>query len=121
MRTARQEGKGNIGCLIGLVVFALIVVIAINAVPVKIAVAEFKDEATRLAEQAALPTNTDAKILEKLLLKAQELKLPVGKEQIAIRRGSESVDIEYKFTTTLDLLVVKRDWVVDEKINRPLF
>lgn len=121
MNRLRQRGAGNVGCLLGLVLFAVAVVIAIKVIPIKVAVSEFKDFTVKEAEQASLPRHTDEVIIAAMLQKAQQLKLPVGKEQIQIRRDQAMIYIEYKFRIILNLTLTKYNWDVSEKVERNLF
>jgi hypothetical protein len=121
MKRLTERGDSNIGCLVGLVVLAVAVVVAIKIIPVKISVAEFKDFIVRQAEQASLPRHDDEVIATALLRKAQELRLPIGKEQIKVWRSDSMVYVEVKYRVVLNLLVTNYNWNIEEKVERNLF
>jgi hypothetical protein len=121
MRTSTQRGGGNIGCVVGIVLLVVAVVIAMKVIPSRVAVAEMEDFCERQAEQASLPRFTDDAIRENLLKKAKELNLPIDTEAIHVSRGQERVKIEVKYRVVLNLLVTNYDWDVEHKIDRTLF
>jgi hypothetical protein len=121
MKRTGQRGESNIGCLVGLVLLAVAVVIAIKIIPVKIDVAEFKDFMVRQAEQASLPRHDDETISNALVRKAMELKLPIGKEQIKVWRNDSMVYVEVKYRVILNLVVTTYKWDIEERVERNLF
>ena len=50
----RERGAGNLGCIIGLALVVVVVLIGVNVVPVRISVAELQDFCEKEAERAAM-------------------------------------------------------------------
>lgn len=121
--TRRSEfGKGNMGCLVGLVILAIAVVLAMKVMPTRVAVAELEDFAKGLAERASLrPYTDDQRIVDEIVIKAQKEHLPFTKENVKVWRNQAEVFVEIKYTVPLDLLVTEYKWNVEHKINRVLF
>jgi hypothetical protein len=117
----REIGGGNVGCVISLALLVIAVLIAMKVIPVRVAVAELQDYCEREAETASLPRNTDAKIADEILIKAQQENLPVAKEDIKVWRDSSMMHVEVKYRVVLDLLVYKYNWDVEHKVDRTLF
>jgi len=122
MARRSEFGKGNTGCFVGVVILAIGIVLAMKIVPQRIAVAEVEDFAKGLAEKASLrPYTSDARIVDEILIKAQQAHLPVTKENIKVWRNQAEVFVEMKYTVDLDLIVTDYKWNVEHKINRILF
>jgi hypothetical protein len=121
MANRRETGAGNIGCIISLAVLAVAVIIAMKVIPTRIAVAELQDYCERAVEQASLPRNTDQKIADEILIKAQQENLPVRKEDIKVWRDGSMAHCEVKYRVVLDLVVYKYDWDVEHKVDRTQF
>jgi hypothetical protein len=117
----RERGAGNLGCILGLALVAVVVVIGVNVVPVRIAVAELQDFCEKEAERASMPRNTDEKMAQAIFQKAVEERLAVHKENIKVWRDTGQVHVEVKYRVVLDLLVYKYDWDVEHKVERTLF
>jgi hypothetical protein len=116
-----ERGAGNLGCVVGIAILAVVVIIAMKVIPVRVAVAELQDYCERQAETASLPRNSDAKIADEILIKAQQNNLPVSKEDIKVWRDTSMEHIEVKYRVVLDLLVYKYNWDVEHKVDRTLF
>ncbi len=121
MQVASQRGKGNVGCLVGLLVLALAVVVAMKVVPAKVAVAELKEFCERQAESASLPRNTDEAITNAILAKAKALNLPLKAEDLRVWRDGTNVHVELKYRVVVELPFYTYNWDVQEKIERVLF
>ncbi len=121
MARRHERGAGHVGCVIGLLVLAVAVVVLVKAVPVKLAVAELKDTAVREAESASLPKHDDGYIRGQVMIKAQQSGLPCGVEQIKVWRDTSQIHVEYAFTVPIDFPFYTYQWRVEEKIERVLF
>jgi hypothetical protein len=119
MTRRRERGEGNVGCIIGLVILAVAVVLGMKIIPQRIAVAELQDFCEKTADQAF--RMQDDKIAYEVLTKAQLEHLPVGKENIKVWRNQAEVFIEVRYTVKLDLLVTDYLWNVEHMVSRPLF
>ncbi len=116
-----QRGKGNVGCIVGLLVLVVAVVVAMKAVPVKVAVAEMQEFCERQAEGASLPRNTDEAIENAILAKAKSLNLPLKAEDLKVWRDGTNVHVEAKYRVVIEFPFYTYNWDVSHKVERVLF
>lgn len=119
--TRPARGAANIGCIIWLAVLGLIGYGIYKIVPVKVVNSQFFDF---LQEEAAFGSIKSVGQLEhEILAKARELALPVGKDELTIRKTRESITIEAHYEITVDFFngAYKYVWKFDPVVSRPLF
>ena len=120
-RSRANRGSANVGCIVWLVILAFVGYVLYKVVPVKIASSEFYDV---MQEQAAFGSIKDVKFIEfEILRKAEELKIPVKKDNLKITRSREMITVEAHYTVTIDFFngAYKYDWKFDPIVQRPLF
>jgi len=120
-RTRGIRGAANVGCIIWLVILALVGYVLYKVVPVKVASAEFFDT---MQEQASFGSIKDPKFIEyEILKKAEELQLPIKKEQLKITKIRESIKVEAHYEVTIEFFggSYKYVWKFDPVVIRPLF
>lgn len=122
MRGRRQErGKTSFGCIVWLIIVALVGYFLWKVVPVKVATSTFHDVMT---EQAAFGSIKSVPQIEyEILRRARELNIPVTKENLKITRVRESIKIEAHYTITLEFFggAYTYVWRFDPLVERPLF
>ena len=122
MRRSRGiRGAANIGCIVWLVILGFVGYILWKVVPVKIATSEFYDT---MQEQAAFGSIKDQKFIEyEILKKAEELQLPVKKENLKISKAREAMTVEAHYEITIEFFggAYKYLWKFDPVVTRPLF
>lgn len=123
MVQARGGGRRgtNVGCIMWLALLAVVGYIMWKVVPVKIATSEFYDA---MQEQASFGSIKDVKFIEfEILRKAEQLKLPVTKENLKITKSREAITVEAHYTITIDFFngAYKYVWKFDPVVIRPLF
>ena len=123
MVQARGGGRrsANLGCMVWLVLLGLVGYLMWKVVPVKIATSEFYDT---MQEQASFGSIKDVKFIEyEILRKAEQLKLPVTKDNLKITKARESITVEAHYTITIDFFngAYKYVWKFDPVVSRPLF
>jgi hypothetical protein len=122
MRSTRaSRGAANFGCIVWLVIVILVGYVLYKVVPVKIATSEFYDT---MQEQAAFGSIKDPKFIEfEILRKADELKLPVKKDNLKITKSMQQITVEAHYAVTIDFFggAYKYVWKFDPVITRPLF
>ena len=122
MRPSRgNRGGANVGCIVWLIILGFVGYILYKVVPVKIASSEFYDV---MQEQAAFGSIKDLKFIEfEILRKAEELKLPIKKDQLKIVRSREAITVEAHYEVTIDFFngAYKYDWKFDQIVQRPTF
>lgn len=121
MNRRHLAGKGVIGCLVALVLVAVVATIAYKVIPKRIAVAELQDYCEEQAERASLPEYNDEAITTNLLEKAKKLDLPVGAENVQINRESGLIHVLIKYTIPLRFPGYTYRWDVTHNVERVLF
>jgi hypothetical protein len=120
-RTWGTRGAANIGCIIWLVILGFVGYVLYKVVPVKIASSEFFDT---MQEQASFGSIKDPKFIEyEILKKAEELQLPIKKEQLKITKVRETIRVECHYEIEIDFFggFYKYLWKFDPVVERPLF
>ncbi len=121
MTKRHERGAGTIGCVLGLLVLAVVVVMLVKAIPVRVAVAELKDTAVKEAESASMPRHDDGYVRGQIIIMAQKKGLPFGEDQVKVWRDTAQVHVEYAFTVPIEFPFYTYQWHVEEKIERVLF
>ena len=104
-----ETGGSKLAPLIYLLAAALVLYVFIKVIPPYMDYYSMDDEAAQEVRMAAI--NPDAVILDDLYRKAQELKLPIDKDDIALTHTDGSVTVDMKWTTEVDFgHVFKRDF-----------
>ena len=121
MATRRREaGTGRVGCAIWLGLLAITIIVAAKVVPVKIKTSSFYDAMQEQAQFGSI--KGDAAIQAELFRKAQELQLPLKKEDIKVRRDMSYVYVEVHYVMPIDFPIYGTYiWHEDDVVNRPLF
>lgn len=115
------SGKGNLGCVLWLIVVVAVGHILWKVVPVKIKTSEFYDV---MQEQAAFGSiKSEQQIAYEILRRAQEIGVPVTKENFKIVRTREAVVVEAHYEIPLEFFggLYKFVWKFDPVISRPTF
>jgi len=121
MRRRAERGKTSFGCIVWVVIVALVSYFLYKVVPVKVATSTFHDVMT---EQASFGSIKGVPQIEyEILRRAQELEIPVTKENLKITKVRESIKIEAHYTITIDFFggAYKYVWKFDPVVERPLF
>ena len=120
-RTRSSRGAGNIGCVLWVVVIVLVGHVLWKVVPVKVRTSTFYDT---MQEQAAFGSIKSIQAIEwEILRRAEELRIPVTKENLKITRARNAVIVEAHYTITIEFFggAYKYVWKFDEVVERPTF
>ena len=120
-RSRSVRGAANVGCIVWLVILGVVGYVLYKVVPVKIATSEFYDV---MQEQASFGSIKDVKFIEfEILRKAQELQIPVTKDNLKITRSREALTVEAHYEITIDFFngAYKYVWKFDPVVVRPTF
>jgi hypothetical protein len=120
-RARAMRGKTNIGCIVWLAIVFLVGYSLYKVLPVKIATSTFYDA---MQEQASFGSIKGLPQIEYAILqKAQELRLPIGKENLIVKRSKQEITIEAHYEITIDFFngLYKYVWKFDPVVSRPLF
>jgi type III secretion system FlhB-like substrate exporter len=119
-RPRRERGEGRTGCILWLAFAGLVAYVLILAVPAKVAIGQFVDAMQEEATFAASRGN--AQITQELMEKADELKIPLKKEELLVTRTRESITIEVHTVLPVPFFGGLWTWVmpIDRVVGRPL-
>ena len=119
-RRNAERGEGNLGCIVWLLVLGLAVMIAVKAIPVKMASAELYD----YMEEAARSTgvNTTAEEVSKAILqRAADLKLPLTKEGLTVVRDGDRLRMRAEYVVPVEFPGYTYNWHFLHEMDRPIF
>lgn len=114
-----QKGEGQVGCLVGLVLLLAGLFVAYKMIPIKVKAAEMRQEVVDEAKAAG--QHDDRQILETLVSKGEELKLPVTPEDIEINRSAGSIRVEVRYTVPVEFPGYVYRWNFHHKAENPIF
>ena len=114
-----EKGEGRIGCIFWSVMGILFVVVAIKAVPVKIASMKLEDHMQELAmTQGKRGADFHQNSIYKM---AQHLELDIQRKQIKVKKYPERLVIDVNFVAPLDILGFKYDWNIHLHLDRDIY
>ncbi len=115
-----ERGEGRSGTMFALLVLGLAIYLGVKILPVMVRSYEFRDY---LEEQArfASARNTDDEVRDRVFNKADELELPVKRENVKVNRTRHKIDINVKYTVQIETPVYTYDWIFNAKESAPLF
>lgn len=110
-RLGSQRGEGKAGCLFWILVLMVIALAASRIVPVKIATMQLEDH---MKDLPALYPRKDQAFYEKSIRdRGRELGLEIPRERIKVRKQTERVIMDVRFTVPLDFVAFQHDWNVE--------
>jgi hypothetical protein len=119
------QGKGNLGCLLGLLILAALGYAIYQFAPPYISHYQLQDamkEIATLSAAGVLPhkgnasnrsIGTISEIQEAVLVKARELEVPLEKGSILVRREGDVVFISVNYTVPMNLLFTVYNYKFD--------
>jgi hypothetical protein len=120
-RTRGIRGAASFGCIVWLVLLAVIGYALYKIVPVKVASSAFADF---LQEESSFGSiKSVPQIQAEILAKAREMSIPVNKDNLTIKKTRESITIEAHYEMTIDFFngAYKYVWKFDPVYTRPIF
>jgi len=115
------RGAASFGCIVWLVLLAVIGYALYKIVPVKVASSAFADF---LQEESSFGSiKSVPQIQAEILAKAKEMSIPVNKDNLTIKKTRESITIEAHYEMTIDFFngAYKYVWKFDPVYTRPIF
>lgn len=103
----KARGGSKVQLILGLLITAAIILGAVRLVPVYANSFEFKDAIRSQAKFADVERKTPEAIREALYKKAQDLDLPVTREQIQVTPQRTGVEIRVRYQVPVDLIVYR--------------
>jgi len=119
MNHRRQLGEGQLGCIVGLLVFIAAIFVAYKLIPIKVKAAELRQEIVDEAKSAGMRKNPA--IEANILRKAEELGLPLEKQNLSISRGNNTIKIDAKYTVVVEFPGYTYVWNFHHKAENPIF
>jgi hypothetical protein len=118
-RNRRERGEGNFGCLIGIVVLLIAALIAYKLIPIKVKTADMRD--TVMDEARSAGAHKDGQIRAAILNKAKQLNLPIGDENVKVRRQSGIIYVDVEYTVPVEFPGYTYNWHFRHKTDNPIF
>lgn len=114
-----QRGEGMFGCILWALVLAVAVMIAWEAVPVKVASAKLYDF---MEDTARFPgKRSEATIKKEILAQAKELDLPVEAEDVEVQKSKDRIKMKVEYTVPLEFPGYTYQWNFEHVVDRPIF
>lgn len=114
-----SRGEGKLGCIMYSLVFFAVIMVAYNFIPMKIATMQLEDH---MKELAMHEPRKDEKFFRKSILeRADELRLPVEKKHIKVKKSTKRVVMDVNFPIVIDLMVTDYRWDVKLHLDREIF
>lgn len=121
MRDRRSEkGEGRVSFFITLALFGVGVFLAVKIVPVRIDAYEFRDVLRDEARQAVV-IKDDREIARRIMETAQEMELPLERENLSIKRSQREIVIKATYEKPIDLKLTTYTYRFDGESRSPLF
>jgi len=114
-----QAGDTKLGCIVWLIIMAVLTVALWQIVPAKMKSAELYDYIT---DQARLAQRTSHEQLKKKILKkANDLGIQLRQENIQVTGGREQISIHCTYTIPIELPGYTYNWDFEHSIDEQLY
>ncbi len=102
-----MRGGGKLNMLLALAITAILVLSAWRIIPVYVKSYQFQDEIRSKCKFAPVDRKSPETVKEELLRFAQELGLPVAREQLQVNAlGPSGIRVNVKYTVPVDLILL---------------
>ena len=119
LRNRRERGEGQFGCLVGLVFLLIAGLIAYKMIPIKVKAADLRE--TIVDESKSAGQHKDPQIRRQILVKAEQLQLPVTDDDIVINRTSGNIQMRVSYTVPVDFPGYTYQWHFKVETDNPVF
>ncbi len=114
-----QRGEGMFGLLIGLGLLFVAVTAGIKIIPLHIRGAEMFDAMNEAANFGGLkPVD---KLRDELLMKAQEIRVPVKPQDVNVIRNGGYINVQVKYQETVEVFTYSYVYNFDKKVEKLVF
>ena len=103
MSRAGERGAIRLKSLLTLAVIAAVIYVSVKVVPVYIDSYEFHDALKQEARFAAIQRKSEEEVRDNVYKKAQDLGLPLRREDIKVRKSRDGFFIEVKYSVDVVL------------------
>jgi phage-related protein len=104
-----SEGKGHLGCVVSILLFAAAIFVSIKLGPVYYQNFNLESEAKNEVSRAGARYIDDETIVSQLMTIAQKNELTLDRKNIKIYRHANQVTIEINYSVPVDFLVFQHD------------
>ena len=116
---SRQAGQGKIGCILWLLAVGITAMIAFKMIPIKVKTSELHDFMIEQAKFSGYAPSED--IAKRILLRAQELELPLDEDSIKVEKVRERIQMEATYTVPVQFPGYTYYWKFHHMVDRPIF
>jgi len=116
-----ERGDVPLGCIVGLIVLGIALMIGLKVVPLMIRVGDLQNTVQSLADRSGRIDYNNKRITHDILVQAQKSDLPITKKDIKIERNKAYTKIWVNFTVPIDFVVYTYVWDKEIYENRPVF
>lgn len=118
-RNWRERGEGQMGCVVGLIIFLALIFVAFKMIPIKVKAAELRQEVFDEAKSAG--THNDERIRRSILAKATDLELPVKDTDVKVRRTGNTINIDVEYKVPVKFPGFTYQWGFHHSAENPIF
>lgn len=104
-----SEGKGLIGCMVALVLFAVAIYLGITLGPIYYSDFNFENGIKTTASRAGAHFLTDEQIMAEIMDLAKRDEIRIKKENIEVDRFAGQVHIKVYYSVPVDFIIFERD------------
>ena len=115
----RQRGDSKLGCVLWLLLLAIVGYIGYQVIPVKIKDMQLKDHMEELAQRS--PRATARQFSESIHKRALELGLPVEKKNIRVEKNMRRARMQVEYVVQVNIIVTTIDWSFNHDLERDIF
>lgn len=115
----RQAGEGNFGCIVGLVILVIAVMVAYKIIPIKANMADLRQVC--IDEGKSAGQHNDNVIMKRILEKAEEVHLPVTEDNVTISRAANNITIDVDYTVPVAFPGYTYQWHQHHHVENPIF
>ena len=105
--------------MIWILLFVVLVLVSKEAIPVKIRSSQLEDFMVELAKFSV--RDEDERLERRILEKAEELQLPLVKEDVSVRKVGGRVRMRAQYAIPIELPFYTYVWHFDHNVDRPIF
>ncbi len=119
MTVRQQRGEGAMKAVISIVVLIVVVIAGAKIVPLHVKGNEFWDTMQEQANFGGL--RSPEKLQDAIFNKAQELGVPIQRNEISITSRGQNIIVSAKYTQTVDVFGYKYVYSFDRTSEKPIF
>ena len=108
-RLRAQRGEGRLKAIVVIAIIAFVIYAAVKILPPYIAEYQLADKMTEQARFGVVNRYTEEQIRAAVFKEAQDLDIPITKEDIKVLASPSMVRISVDYTIPVDLIVYKLD------------